>query len=102
MPNPCFDIAAKVLEDECGWDALTARGTLRITLKSAGLDAGSVDSHQLGVAVDKVLEAELSSRGIDGPRRVCDQILETLTGVEDGPKDDSPEDIFARLARHDR
>ena len=66
MTTTLFDLAATVLENGSELDRLEARGTLRIALRSAGLDARSVDLEQLRVVFAKVMPDELEKRGVSG------------------------------------
>jgi hypothetical protein len=93
-----FDCVCEHLEAHTSLDRLEARGTVRLTLKQAGLDARDVTPGQLEVAVEKLLPGELSARGVEDTSSVCSAIsakLRTL-GPEAGASD-SPEDVFRRL-----
>lgn len=103
MGTGVFDFAADQLERRTDLDRLEARGTLRIALKGAGLDARDITSQQMAVVIDRVLPGELGTRGVVDPEQVCRQILGELqrlaTPEADAPAADSPEAIFRRLAR---
>jgi DNA-directed RNA polymerase subunit beta' len=63
MPDStAFEYACTELEAQTALDRLASRGTIRIALKQAGLEARSVAPEQLAVVVQKILPAELSSR----------------------------------------
>jgi hypothetical protein len=102
MASGVFDFAAEQLERRTDLDRLEARGTLRIALKGAGLDARDVGSDQMAVVVGRVLPGELATRGVDAAEQVCQQILKELENLAPADADaaaDSPETIFRRLAR---
>ena len=99
VADSIFDQVATALESRTRLEKLEARGTLRIALKQAGLDANSVTADQLRVVIEKLLPGELESRGIDAPAAVCEQLAAEARDFE-APADpavDSPESVFARL-----
>ena len=77
--------------------ALAARGTVRIALKQAGLEARSITAEQMAVVVQKILPTELGSRGIDGVEDLCQSILAGLNKVKNGPVSETPDAVFKRL-----
>lgn len=96
-----FDVVADELEARTALEALAARGTLRLVLKSAGLDAKTVTPAQMAVAIEKVLPRELESRGITDASGVCTALAETMRARESASGQsadgDSPEAIFRRM-----
>ena len=92
-----FEFACNQLEAKTSLDRLAARGTVRIALKQAGLEARSVTPEQMAVIVQKILPTELGSRGIDGAEEVCQAILAGLGKVERGPAAETPDAVFKRL-----
>lgn len=98
--SEAFERVAARLESESGLDRLAARGTLRIALREAALDAATVDAAQLRGVVAKVLPGELGRRGLADPTALC-AALEQELGAATGPAAgaDSPEAIFERLIR---
>lgn len=98
MPDSAaFEYACAELEARSALDRLASRGTIRISLKQAGLEARSVTPEQLAVVIQKILPAELSSRGVDGVEEVCQRILSGLRGVAAGPVSETPDAVFKRL-----
>jgi hypothetical protein len=98
MPDSsAFEFACGQLEVRTSLDRLAARGTVRIALKQAGLEARNVTPEQMAVVVKKILPAELGSRGIDGAEEVCASILAGLSGVARGPESETPDAVFKRL-----
>ena len=101
MAANLFDFAAERLEHHTSFDRLTARGTLRIALKVAGLDPKNLTGAQLQVVFEKVMPGELDSRGVSNVLAVCAAVIADLESVRGGAEDaiaTSPDEIFARLA----
>jgi hypothetical protein len=96
-----FDRMAEQLEQLSSLNRLEARGTIRLALKQAGLNPGSVTSDQMKVVLHKVLAGELTSRGIDDAEALCERLAGDLdaAGLEAGAACDRPEEIFQRLGR---
>ena len=103
MADSVFDFVAGALEERTDLAKLEARGTVRLALKEAGLDARSVTTEQIGVMLQKVMPAEIRSRGIDNADEICEGILTALKtkapADSAGPAPESPEAIFRRLAQ---
>lgn len=98
MPDStAFEYACTELEARTALDRLASRGTIRIALKQAGLEARSVTPEQLAVVIQKILPAELSSRGVDTVEEVCQRILSGLREVAAGPVSETPDAVFKRL-----
>lgn len=100
MSDTVFDFVAEKLEQGTDFDKLEARGTVRLALKQAGLDAKTVTGEQMTVVLEKVLPGELRTRGIDDHEAVCDGIalaLKSFSGGSSGPDDHSPEAVFKRI-----
>lgn len=96
--SPAFEAACSCLEQSSALDRLAARGTIRLALKQAGLDAKTVTARELGVVAQRLLPAELAARGIDEPEALCGRIVRSLEAIGDGGAAQTPEAIFARLA----
>ncbi|MCG8588866.1 MAG: hypothetical protein MJE66_06205 [Proteobacteria bacterium] len=96
MPSPLFDHVCQQLEERTSLDRLEARGTVRLALKSAGLEPASVTREQMVVVLARVLPDELSQRGIEQPQAVCSAVSEQLP-ADSAAATDSPEAVFARL-----
>jgi hypothetical protein len=92
-----FDFVCAQLEERTSFDRLEARGTVRIALKSAGLEVGTVSAPQMAVAVEKVLPGELVARGVDDADAVCAAIVRGLSEVKDADAGETPEAVFQRL-----
>ena len=82
MPDsPVFEQVCNALERRTDLDRLAARGTIRIALKSAGLDASSVDREQMKVVLRRVLPGELQRRGIEGFECLCEELSIEMAGM---------------------
>jgi hypothetical protein len=97
-----FEFVSGKLEEATSLDKLEARGTVRLGLRAAGLDPRSVTLQQMEVMLQKVLPAELSTRGVTQPQAVCEGLVSALEafGANDAEAEsESPEDVFSRLGR---
>jgi len=95
--STAFGFTCEELERATSLDRLEARGTVRIALKEAGLDAASVSAHQMGVVLGELMPRELASRGIDGAAGICAGIRGGLDTLPEETRSDAPEAVFARL-----
>ena len=96
---PAFDWVCDELEQQTSLDRLEARGTVRIALKEAGLDARSLTPDQMKVVLEKLLPKELESRGVNDAEGVCRTLasgMASLGGDDSGVE--TPEEVFRRLA----
>jgi hypothetical protein len=94
-----FDFVCQELERATSLSLLEARGTLRLALKAAGVDARSVSAAQLRVILDKLIPGELRKRGCEDADGVCRDIAARLASksFDAAAAADSPEAVFARL-----
>lgn len=92
-----FDFVCSELEQRTSFDRLEARGTVRLALKSAGLEVATVSPRQMSVAVEKVLPGELVARGVDDAEAICAGIVRGLSGLDAGAGAETPEAVFQRL-----
>ena len=100
MSTGLFDHAAEQLERHTDLDRLEARGTLRLAIKQAGLEARRLTLPQLDAAFEKVMPNELEARGIAAAATTCHTIMAEIMRTAD-PTDtaraDSADEIFQRL-----
>ena len=94
-----FEWACAELESSSSFDALEARGTVRLALKQAGLEANHVTPEQMAVVTERVLPGELRSRGLEDADEICGALASGLKRLEVGAAPDSPEEVFKRLSR---
>lgn len=95
--SAAFDFVCAELERETSLDRLEARGTVRLALKEAGLEARSVTPDQISVVVEKLLPNELESRGIGNGAELCARIRSGLGSVADDDRVETPDAVFQRL-----
>jgi hypothetical protein len=99
MPeSPAFEAACACLAEASTLGRLASRGTLRIALKQAGLEARTVTPQQLEVVVARVLPTELEVRGVANHAQLCEAIRRVLGSVATGTGADAPDTVFERLA----
>ncbi len=99
--SAAFDHLCSELESASDLDRLEARGTVRLALKEAGLDARTVTAEQMGVMLQKVMPGQMHSRGVEQPEQICEGILTALKSSSAASSHldaESPEAIFRRLA----
>jgi hypothetical protein len=102
MAMELFECAAERLERGTGLDRLEARGTLRLALKSAGLEPGSLTPEQLRVVFERILPGELQTRGVSGAAEICETLMEEIAAspaADAGFAGASADDVFRRLGR---
>ncbi len=93
-----FTWVSQELERITSLERLEARGTLRLVLKKAGLDASAVSVKQMEVVLRELLPGELQSRGVEGD--ACEHLLRGLAAANLSDTEDSvesPEAVFRRL-----
>lgn len=95
--SPAFECACEVLQSSSSLDRLESRGTVRLALKQAGLEARSVTAAQMTVVVEKVLPEELTSRGVSDVESLLGRVVSALSAVESGEQHSTPESVFERL-----
>ena len=101
MAASIFELVAEELERRTDLAKLEARGTVRLALKEAGLDARTVSAEQMIVMLQKVMPGEMRSRGVEQPEQICEAIIMALKSshtASSRPEAESPEAIFRRLA----
>jgi hypothetical protein len=97
MATP-FDFVCAEIERATSLNELEARGTVRLALKSAGVEARGATVQQLRVILDKLIPGELKKRGCEDAERICQEIGGRLAGQSfEKASADSPEAVFARL-----
>lgn len=92
-----FDFVCDKLEQGTSLDRLAIRGTVRIALKQAGLEARSVTPQQMSVVLERVLPAELTTRGVDGGDALCARIRSGVASLAASAQVDTPDAVFQRL-----
>jgi hypothetical protein len=103
MASALFEFAAERLEQSTDFERLEARGTLRLALKAAGLDADVLTWDQLRVVLERVLPEELENRGVKRSGDVCSALSAEIgaspVASAAGASHESSDEIFRRLGR---
>lgn len=76
--SPAFERTCAEIEASTSLDRLEARGTVRIALRGAGLDAASVEPREMQVVVRRVLPQELVKRGVPDAPALCERIAAAI------------------------
>jgi len=78
---------------------LEARGTVRLALKQAGLEARHTTPGEMAVLLEKVLPAELAQRAVENAAGLCRDLATRLRsqGLEDAGDAARIESVFRRL-----
>jgi hypothetical protein len=99
MATSLFDSVCQELERRTGLERLAMRGTVRLALKSVGLDPATLSRAQLELVARQVLPDELSKRGVADAGRICAETLGRLPGTHatSPTRPESPDEIFRRL-----
>jgi hypothetical protein len=98
--SPAFCWVCGEIERATRLNRLEARGTVRLTMREAGFEPGSVNRVQMKTILEKMMPANLESRGIEGASSLCSEMAGALGSAElgDGASTaESPEEIFQRL-----
>jgi hypothetical protein len=101
MPeSPAFEWTAEALEAATDLSRIEARGTIRLVLKEAGLEPGSVNEQQMHVVLTRVLPPALERRRVDEPEALCKRLASRLALESLGSSTrESAHDVFARFGR---
>jgi hypothetical protein len=98
--SPVFDWVGAALERATPFNSLQARGTIRLALKQAGLEAASVDVNGMCAVLQRIMPKELASRKVADGEAICARLVSELKAADpSAPKKDqqSPEDVFRRM-----
>ena len=101
MMSAVFDFIASEIEKRTGLGKLEARGTVRLTLKEAGFDAGSITAKQLAVVLEKLMPRALTDLGVEDAAGICATLAASMREFKEAVEEHgstSPERVFARLA----
>ncbi len=95
--SPVFEFVSEFLEGATSLDRLESKGTVRLALKQAGLEARSVTADQMVVVLEKIMSHELATRGVADVEPLLDRLGSQLNSRNFDTESDSPEAVFARL-----
>jgi len=96
-----FEWVSAALERATTFNSLQARGTVRLALKKAGLDATTVNVIGMTAVISRLLPKELASRKIENGDAICAQLALELKqadlGAASAATAQTPEDVFRRI-----
>lgn len=96
--SEAFEWLCLQIEEATPFDRLESRGTVRLAIKEAGLDARTVTFAEIAVLVKRVLPLELRRRGIDEGESICASIFGRIGDRKTrAPSHETPESVFSRL-----
>jgi len=97
--SAAFDWVCREIDEATHLKSIEVRGTVRIALKAAGLNASKVSSAELGVVLAKVMPGELETRGVADAEKLCGEVARKLAGqaLDSDSARSSPEAVFKRL-----
>ena len=101
MDATLFDLVAERLEHHSELNRIESRGTLRIALKSAGIEPKSLAIDELRVVFAKLMPGELEQRGMSEAAAVCSAVMDDVTDSPEAAEADrsnKPDDVFRRLS----
>jgi hypothetical protein len=78
---------------------IEVRGTVRLALKQAGLEARSVSGAEMAVLLTKVMPLELQQRAVGNATQVCEDLTARIQREHfaEAPDAKSVESVFRRL-----
>lgn len=98
MPDSAaFASVSTQIEEQTDLDRLEARGTVRLALQKAGLDAATVTPGQMAVVLERVLPGELEGRGVTDAGDLCRRVAGSVAALPDEGGQDTPDAVFQRL-----
>ena len=92
-----FDRVCDELETRTSLDRMQCRGTVRLALKDAGLEAARVQPREMQVVLQRVLPGALETRGVEGAAAICEHIARGIAALAPSAEPESPDAIFRRL-----
>jgi len=98
--SAAFVWVCEQLERGTPLSAIEVRGTVRLALKQAGLDARAVTGSEMAVLLSKVMPLELQQRAVENAARLCQELATRIKGehlAEATPDPKSVEAVFRRL-----
>ena len=100
--SAAFEWVSSELERRTSLSRLEARGTVRLLLKEAGLEPGSVNPSQMDVVLRRLMANALKTRGVDEPDEISTALAEGLAAAAAGghlESEESAYEVFERLGR---
>ena len=97
--SPAFAWVCDQLQRATPLSDLEVRGTVRLALKQAGLEARSVSGAEMAVLLAKVMPLELQQRAVGNATQVCADLASRIGCLREVflPDPTSVEEVFRRL-----
>lgn len=96
MGSPAFTWTCAEIERVTTLSDLVARGTVRLALKQAGLEAQAVSGREMEIVLREILPRELAARAVANAPKLCSEISVRIKG-RNFEGDDAVVDVFKRL-----
>ena len=94
--SSAFTWTCAEIERATSLSELVARGTVRLALKQAGLEAQTVSGKEMAIVLREILPQELANRAVADSKRLCsDLAARILTRNFEGS--DAVAEVFQRL-----
>jgi hypothetical protein len=95
--SPVFSRVGDALERLTSLKRIEARGTVRLVLKDAGLEPGTVTVAEMQVVLERLMPTALEKRKVNDAADVCAKLTREL--ADHGPLEarESAYDVFRRL-----
>jgi hypothetical protein len=97
MEFDTFTLVADRVSELSQLDRLESRGTLRIALKRAGVDANHLGLDEVAATFSTIMPEELEARGCTDAAAICNAIIQSLEGVAPESATRSRDEIMRRL-----
>jgi hypothetical protein len=97
MEFDTFTLVADRVSELSQLDRLEARGTLRIALKRAGVDAKHLELDEVAAIFSTIMPEELEARGCSDSAAICDAIIQSLEGDAPESASRSRDETMRRL-----
>lgn len=96
-----FDWVSQELERRTAMRLIEARGTVRLVLKQAGLEAATVTATQMQVVLIRLMPKALAARHVDDAEALCGELARHVhdATVDQPAPAESAYDVFRRLGR---
>ena len=97
--SPAFAWVCDQLQRATPLSDLEVRGTVRLALKQAGLEARSVSGAEMAVLLAKVMPLELQQRAVGNATQLCEDLASRIRQehFSEAPDPKSVEAVFRRL-----
>jgi hypothetical protein len=96
LGSPAFLWTCAEIERAAALSELVARGTVRLALKQAGLEAQSVSGDEMAIVLREILPRELTARAVAHAPKLCSEIAVRLR-ARNFAGADAVVDVFGRL-----